>query len=234
MVNKTEVIERLKTFHMPNFIEEHRDIQGHKAAVLVPLFFQNDEIYVLLTVRSKNLRSHSGHVAFPGGKMDERDSDLLETALRESWEEIGLPRDKVEIVCQGMPFSFLNNVVVTPFIGFIDSDFSPIQNKREVSDIFSMPIINFLSAENHTSTVHLDASGNKSYVHHFEYADKDKRYFPFGFTAFICVILANIIFQKAPEFEISSLYKPNDPAKILLIWHQRRVKSNTMKANSKL
>ncbi len=69
-----------------------------RASVLIPLLESEGELFVLLTQRSKQLRSHAGQVSFPGGKQDTQDANSLETALRETHEEIGLPPENVEII----------------------------------------------------------------------------------------------------------------------------------------
>ncbi|RLD47327.1 MAG: coenzyme A pyrophosphatase [Bacteroidetes bacterium] len=75
----------------------NNDIKS-KSAVLILLYIQNNEIYIVLTKRSANLRKHSGQISFPGGKFDERDKDLSVTAFREAKEEIGFEREGVEIL----------------------------------------------------------------------------------------------------------------------------------------
>ena len=62
-----------------------------RASVLIPLLESEGETYVMLTRRSSEMRSHPGQISFPGGKQDSDDEDPLQTALRETHEEIGLP-----------------------------------------------------------------------------------------------------------------------------------------------
>src|SRR5688500_2248657 len=68
------------------------------AAVLIPLFARHGELYSVFTERHGDLKRHAGEISFPGGRHDQPDKDLRETALREAEEEIGLPRDAVELV----------------------------------------------------------------------------------------------------------------------------------------
>ncbi|XP_002735470.1 uncharacterized protein LOC100376725 [Saccoglossus kowalevskii] len=221
--NKSGVIERLKALYIPNVIETYGDVNLPKAAVLVPIFFRNGDLHVLLTVRGKHLRSHGGDVAFPGGKMDEGDSDLLVTALREAEEEIGLPRETVEIVCQCVPFCTRNGIMVAPFIGFIDDDFTPAPNAHEVSDVFSMPISDFLSAKNHRYEEYSYDNGFFMYVHFFEYIEKDKIFSPWGITALICIVVAVIALQRQPEFTINTHCVPDDPVQMLLFLFRKGI-----------
>ena len=96
-----------------------------RASVLIPLLEIRGEIFVLFTERSKHLRSHPGQVSFPGGKQDYQDTNSLETALRETHEEIGLHPEKVEILGRIDQIISLYNYLVTPFVGLIPSDFEP-------------------------------------------------------------------------------------------------------------
>ena len=80
-----------------------------RASVLVPIVLREQPM-VLLTERTTHLSTHSGQVAFPGGKQDEEDADATQTALREAHEEIGLDRDQVEVIGQ-MPTYTTGNVV---------------------------------------------------------------------------------------------------------------------------
>ncbi|XP_033754116.1 uncharacterized Nudix hydrolase NudL-like isoform X3 [Pecten maximus] len=115
-----------------------------RASVLVPLFWRNGEWNVLLTVRSKHLRSHSGLVAFPGGKQDPEDKDVIATALREAEEEIGLSPNDV-IIVNVLPPSFVRpKNIVTPVVAIIPSDFLPKRNVEEVQKVFSLPISRFV------------------------------------------------------------------------------------------
>lgn len=100
-----------------------------KAAVLLPLFQNSEdgEIHCLLTVRSSHMRSHAGEVCFPGGKIDEGETAIA-AALREAWEEIGLPSEAVRIVGEMTPTLSLHLLEVTPVVAFIPADFVPRPN----------------------------------------------------------------------------------------------------------
>eukprot|EP01135_Chromosphaera_perkinsii_P004835 Nk52_evm13s298 gene=Nk52_evmTU13s298 len=86
--------------HEDILIDTELCIARGKAAVLVPIFFYEQNVYVLLTRRSSKLKSHSGEVCFPGGKQDKEDGDdVIKTALREAQEEIGLNPESVKASC---------------------------------------------------------------------------------------------------------------------------------------
>src|SRR5512135_2908396 len=68
------------------------------AAVLIPLFPKQGEYHILLTKRTEHLNHHRGEISFPGGRAEPDDTDLIQTALRETWEEVGIEPDDVEIL----------------------------------------------------------------------------------------------------------------------------------------
>lgn len=88
------------------------------AAVLVPLFVQDGQLHVVLTRRRADLRRHAGEISFPGGRQDPGDADLRETALREAEEEVGLPREEVELLgALQRTSTFVTNYAIHPFVG---------------------------------------------------------------------------------------------------------------------
>ncbi|XP_070574842.1 peroxisomal coenzyme A diphosphatase NUDT7-like [Ptychodera flava] len=235
MLSKEQIVTRLKKYDRPDIVEVYGEIPCPKAAILVPLFFRDAELRVLLTVRSPKLRSHGGEVACPGGKKDSTDATLLDTALRESWEEIGLPREEVEVVAQGVPFFTKSKIVVTPFIGFIEDNFVPIANESEVDAVFSMPLMEFLSKDNHTCQK-FEGHEGPSYIHFFSHTENGRTYRPWGITALTCIVIANIIYGKAPEYPMNYEYDSNEPNKLGLTWYKRIVSmyNTTQLENSKL
>ncbi|XP_038067323.1 peroxisomal coenzyme A diphosphatase NUDT7-like [Patiria miniata] len=185
-----------------------------RAAVLVPLFYRNSQLHVLLTVRSSNLSSHRGEVAFPGGKSDEGDADLRETALRESEEEIGLARDRVEIISQLSSVFARRGTLVVPFVGFIPEDFDPVPNPEEVQDVFTVPFATFLqSSEDHKQRVWTD-SGQEFLLDFFTHYQDGKQITTFGLTAIICITAASICFGRSPDFESLIKFDSSNPRKI--------------------
>ena len=67
-----------------------------ESSVIVPVHIINDELFLLFTVRSSNLRSHAGEICFPGGRKDEKDGSPTDTAFREAYEEVGIPKEKIK------------------------------------------------------------------------------------------------------------------------------------------
>ncbi|KAF9266071.1 hypothetical protein L218DRAFT_922455 [Marasmius fiardii PR-910] len=120
------------------------------AAVLVALFVgRKGDLYVLLSRRSATLRTYAGDTSLPGGKVDPTDRTLEETARREAFEEIGLPKDreKVPLLCTLEPFLAGNQLIVTPVVVLIlDNTFQPILNHSEVTSLFSHPLASLMSS----------------------------------------------------------------------------------------
>jgi 8-oxo-dGTP pyrophosphatase MutT (NUDIX family) len=109
------------------------------AAVLVGLVQRESGFSVLLTRRADTLRSHTGQVAFPGGRSDPGETPW-ETALREAHEEIGLDPALVELAGLSTPFRTAGTgFQITPVVGFIEPGFSLTPNPDEVADIFETP-----------------------------------------------------------------------------------------------
>lgn len=109
------------------------------AGVLVALFESDGEVRVWLLRRPKDLRTHGGQVALPGGKKDESDESIVDTALREAEEEIGLPRSSVRVLGLADEFVTVTRFAVTPVVGWIEGPFDPDPNPREVARVFSAP-----------------------------------------------------------------------------------------------
>jgi len=112
------------------------------AAVLIPLIEREDGLRVLYTRRSDRLTSHRGQVAFPGGRFDRRDPDLLAAALRETHEEVGIPPDRVEVLgsFEGRR-THSTDILVTPFVGIVHGSPELRPDPKEVAEIFEVPLM---------------------------------------------------------------------------------------------
>jgi 8-oxo-dGTP pyrophosphatase MutT (NUDIX family) len=105
------------------------------AAVLIPIYAVDDELIAVFTKRHSELRRHAGEISFPGGRRDTGE-DPRQTALREAEEEIGLPRELVELVGALPPTStFVTNYCVYPFVGLIDAGHEFVANPLEVEEV---------------------------------------------------------------------------------------------------
>ncbi|MGA2493691.1 MAG: CoA pyrophosphatase [Roseiarcus sp.] len=118
------------------------------AAVLAPIIPRPEGLTMLLTLRAAHLRSHSGQVAFPGGKIDAGETPG-ETALREAREEIGLAPSLVEPLGWLDPYLTGTGYRVTALVALIDPAFAPTLNPDEVADVFETPFAFLMDAANH-------------------------------------------------------------------------------------
>jgi 8-oxo-dGTP pyrophosphatase MutT (NUDIX family) len=111
------------------------------SAVLIPLFYYQGQYHVLLTERSEEVNFHKGQVCFPGGTREPFDSSLLQTALREAEEEIGVRAEDVEILGElDDSVTLTSNYVISPFVAFIPHPYPFKADGREIKEVFSVPL----------------------------------------------------------------------------------------------
>lgn len=126
------------------------------AAVLAAIMpAANGAHQLLLTKRSSALKHHPGQIAFPGGKQDDGDADLAATALRESWEEVGLEPNNVEILGQLPTHETVTSFQVTPFVALVQRPFEPKPEAGEVDEVFQVPLSHVLN------TAHFSIQGRR-------------------------------------------------------------------------
>lgn len=126
----------------PKFISNPID-----AAVLVLCHKKNGEDHLLLTKRSENVAHHKGQICFPGGVKDENDQTLWDTALRETWEEIGLLQKNVSFMRELASITTPTGFHVTPFVGLVTNlnDLNP--SPLEITEVFWVPVNHLLDAK---------------------------------------------------------------------------------------
>lgn len=110
------------------------------AAVLVPMLFRDGEWHVVLTQRTHHVEHHKGQISFPGGACEAEDADLEATALRETFEEIGIPPDSVEVLGVLDDFRTITSFVVTPFVAVIRQPLDYRVEEREVESVLEVPL----------------------------------------------------------------------------------------------
>jgi len=109
-----------------------------QAAVLMPLFEQEGDYYFLLTKRTEQVQTHKGQISFPGG-MREGEEELTKTALRETFEEIGIEESKIDILGRFHDYISITRYRVTPFVGFIRNPFEIKPQAHEVAEVLRVP-----------------------------------------------------------------------------------------------
>jgi 8-oxo-dGTP pyrophosphatase MutT (NUDIX family) len=151
-----------------------------RAAVLVPIVLRPEGPTVLLTQRTDHLSNHAGQVSFPGGRAEADDSSAIETALRESEEEIGLLRRHVEIIGVLPDHATASSYLVTPVVALVTPPFALRADPGEVAEIFEVPLAFLMDGAHHQrmSFDLPDGGGRRSF-----YAMPYDRFFIWGATA---------------------------------------------------
>ena len=135
------------------FLDGHQRLElekSHlkKAAVLILFYPKGEELFVLLTKRTEDVEHHKGQVSFPGGSQDEDDVNLVATALRESEEEIGLPKHAVQVFGMFDEYETPSGFAITPVVAYAHC-LPPLRhNAIEVAEILEVPVSLFLDKRN--------------------------------------------------------------------------------------
>lgn len=119
------------------------------AAVLFPIILRDDGQTVLLTQRTAHLRDHAGQISFPGGRVEAEDLSPSHTALRETEEEIGLPRERIEILGFLPEYRTGTGFRVTPVVALVQPPFELQPDPFEVAEVFEVPLAFLLDPANH-------------------------------------------------------------------------------------
>lgn len=145
--------EFLQRFHHIRYVRLEADFSLHaknrSAAVLVPLMDYPNGLQVLLTQRAKHLRHHPGEISFPGGGEEKHDTSLIETALRETEEEVGISRHDVHVVGALPAYRTISGFSMTPVIGLIKPSVTLTLDKNEVESAFEVPLSFLMDKRNH-------------------------------------------------------------------------------------
>jgi 8-oxo-dGTP pyrophosphatase MutT (NUDIX family) len=151
-----------------------------RAAVLIPLVQRPIGLTVLLTQRTAHLSNHAGQVSFPGGRAEETDASPVDTALRETQEEIGLDRRHIEIAGALPEHVTASAYVVSPIVGIVTPPFDLVAESNEVAEIFEVPLAFLMDGMNHQrmSFELPGGEGRRSF-----YAMPYERFFIWGATA---------------------------------------------------
>ena len=120
-----------QAIHCPDYV---------RAAVIVPLFNKEESCHILFTKRTEEVKHHKGQISFPGGAFDEEDGDLRKTALRETFEEIGLKEKDVRIIGTLDDIVTSTKFVVTPFVGYFSYPYPFRLSQREIDELIEVPL----------------------------------------------------------------------------------------------
>jgi len=146
-----------------------------QAGVLVPFYKYQGLPYLLLTERSPQLRTHSGQIAFPGGTREDCDHDIVDTALRECQEEVGIQRDAIQILGKFHDFATPYYQSVTPIVATFDYPYEFVIQESEIARILHVPFHELLEkAVYHNEIWEYEA---KNYTLHFyDWVDQSGRH----------------------------------------------------------
>ena len=158
------------------------DMRARKAAVLLALFEQEGQIFLPFIRRSSQLRLHSGQIAFPGGGADPGDRSLIETALREAREEIGLDSSGVRTLGVLPPMlTVVSNFLVVPVVAWLPHGLGQVQlQPGEVDEQFSLPLAGLADPANFHSEI-WTRDGRSRTIYFYDVAG----YRVWGVTAYI-------------------------------------------------
>lgn len=143
---------------------------ARRAAVLLPIFEQDEQLMLLFIRRATTLRAHSGEIAFPGGSVDTGDTSIVMTALREAQEEVGLDPERAEILgLLPSVFTVVSNFVITPVVAFLPHGPGTLQlQETEVAELIVLPL-HELTNPTIAHTEEWIRSGMTRTVHFFDY-----------------------------------------------------------------
>jgi len=158
------------------------------AAVLVPLVDRPEGLAVLLTQRTAHLAHHAGQISFPGGHIEPDDGGPLETALRETKEEVGLDRRHVSVIGHLDTYVTRTGFVVTPVVGIVEPSFDVSPDPHEVAEVFEVPLTFFLDPANHQRHS-AEFNGVVHYFHAMPYG----RHYVWGATAGMLLNLYQVL-----------------------------------------
>lgn len=145
-ISKTEFIQgfQLQTpvgYHAESIhrVAHLRQLSLRKASVLIGVVERPHGLNVVLTKRAEHLRHHPGQISFPGGKYEDGDGCLYQTAMREAQEEIGIQQHQINILGQLPELITVSQFAVTPVVAFIDSNYQARIDYNEVEEVFEVP-----------------------------------------------------------------------------------------------
>lgn len=183
-------MQDLLTDRLSNYAPRQLALDYPEAGILVPITDNQRDPEMIFTLRSSNLKTHRGQVAYPGGKRDPEDTSLIATALRETHEEIGLPPDQVKVIAPLSQVMSLHRILVTPYVGVVPGDHPLEPNPHEIESVFRVPISWFLE-DRRERTDTLSFLNSTLYVPCYRW----ERYQIWGLSAVVLVDFLNAVYD---------------------------------------
>ena len=182
--------------HISNALAHHKPqkfiykkAESRPAAVLIPLFFKNNQAHLLFTKRTDYVEHHKGQISFPGGSRDGDDASLQITALRETEEEVGIKASDISVLGQTDVFLTNTHFLVTPFVGFYKYPYDYNVNNDEITRLIEIPLTHFFK-EDIFEIKPFEKDGHRWRVHYYMYGKE----MVWGVTGFLLSNFLSIVF----------------------------------------
>ena len=159
-----------------------------KSAVLVPITFENNSANIILTYRSAKLKDHAGQISFPGGRIDKKDLSPIDTAIRETKEEIGIEKKYINVIGNLDNYVTGTGFQILPIIANVMGGYDISINSKEVESVFKLPMSILMNKKNHDIQEKLYNNGKISYHYNFNVINYEN-HFIWGATASILLNL---------------------------------------------
>ncbi|NVJ60039.1 MAG: CoA pyrophosphatase [Gammaproteobacteria bacterium] len=189
-----QVLESADSLSQTHDVAGQGDIDLKPAAVLIPLVErqvgQQLDYQLLLTRRAKHLKHHAGQISFPGGRKEKSDTNLEYTALRETFEEIGISSSQIRILGKLQPHHTITRYSMTPYVGIIKNQYTLKIDPSEVDEAFEVPFNFILNPDNH-KLESADFQGQKRFYYTIQY----QNYNIWGATARVLVEFSKLVHQ---------------------------------------
>jgi 8-oxo-dGTP pyrophosphatase MutT (NUDIX family) len=166
-----QIVHRLKAVLASRVRNAESGGRLTRAAVLVPLVEVRAGLHLLLTRRTDEVETHRGQIAFPGGVADGNDTDSIDTALRETEEELGIGKSSVEVLGLLDDLTTPTGFVITPIVGYFPGAVTPRPNPAEVAEVFTVPL-RFLADERNATRETRRIAGKEREVWSYVYGDR--------------------------------------------------------------
>jgi 8-oxo-dGTP pyrophosphatase MutT (NUDIX family) len=160
------------------------------AGVLIPVVERRGEMSLLFTQRAAHLKHHASQISFPGGRMESGDRHILDTALRETQEEIGIGAEDVEVAGFLDPAPTVTGYAVTPVVGVVKGSYELVIDTREVDEVFEVPLAFLMDSRNQEHSER-DFRGHRVPVVEFNFG----RYRIWGATASMVIAFRNSLLK---------------------------------------
>lgn len=149
----------------------HVDPAPFRSAAVLAALLPGELARLVLIERASGMRSHAGQLAFPGGKPDPGDRDLLDTALRESEEEVALPRAQVTILGRLSPVPVPSGFLITPYVGIVAGPWTPRCNDAEVKAVLTPTLQDLIDPARYSFTGTREWQGKRYSLHEYKIHD---------------------------------------------------------------